>query len=82
MQKHIRRILADTIAAVGPRIAVHIESGGRHPHLVLEGGGVRRVTPVAGSPRDADASVNMARQDVRRMLKEMKRHFGEYARAS
>ena len=70
LRKHVRRILAEANEAGAPLgIAVHIENGGRHQQLVLEGNGIRRVQPIAG--RGDDTAVRRAQADVAKTVRGM-----------
>jgi hypothetical protein len=70
LRKHVRAILAEAIAAAEPvGVSVRLEDGGRHPKLVLEGNGTKRIRPIAAN--DGDDAIRWARRDVRRLLEEM-----------
>lgn len=69
MKTHERRTLAVIRSVVEPwGFVVTVVEGGKHTAAVVEGHGLRAKFPVSGSPRDPDAQLNQARQQVRAWL--------------
>lgn len=72
--KHVRSILGEARRAAGEcgiTVTFVEKAGGKHPKLVFEGHGQRRVKPLHNSPRDADNARKMGMADIRRILREM-----------
>jgi hypothetical protein len=67
--KHVRLILAEArIACRAQGVSCYLEVGGRRPKLVLERDGRRRIKPLCSTPHCVDAAINLARQDLKRLL--------------
>lgn len=70
MKKAVREILDfATGAAQSVGVSVHLERGSKHPLLVFEAHGARRVRPIPSNK--GDDGVRWAQRDVRKLLREM-----------